>query len=64
MERFRVLFFHQKNHLIADEVQPLGKVDHTPVYRRPEPLSRMVAPYAAAEVQVAAGRRLCSSHTG
>lgn len=33
-EQFRVLFLDKKNHLIADEVQGSGTVDHTPVYVR------------------------------
>lgn len=33
-EHFRVLFLNKKNQLIADEVQQVGTVDHTPVYPR------------------------------
>jgi DNA repair protein RadC len=33
-EQFRILFLDKKNHLIADEVQQVGTVDHTPVYIR------------------------------
>ncbi|MBX3577837.1 MAG: DNA repair protein RadC [Rhizobiaceae bacterium] len=33
-EQFRVLFLDKKNALIADEVQQVGTVDHTPVYPR------------------------------
>ncbi|MDP2358184.1 MAG: DNA repair protein RadC [Beijerinckiaceae bacterium] len=33
-EQFRVLFLDKRNFLIADEVQTLGTVDHTPVYPR------------------------------
>jgi DNA repair protein RadC len=33
-EQFRVLFLNRKNELIADEVQQMGTVDHTPVYPR------------------------------
>ncbi len=33
-EQFRILFLDKKNHLIADEVQGRGTVDHTPVYVR------------------------------
>lgn len=33
-EQFRVLFLNRKNELIADEVQQVGTVDHTPVYPR------------------------------
>lgn len=33
-EEFRVLFLDKRNHLIADEVQGRGTVDHTPVYAR------------------------------
>ncbi|WIY51601.1 DNA repair protein RadC [Devosia sp. YIM 151766] len=34
IEQFRVLFLDKKNRLIADEVQQVGTVDHTPVYPR------------------------------
>ena len=34
IEQFRILFLDKKNGLIADEVQGLGTVDHTPVYPR------------------------------
>ena len=33
-EPFRVLFLDQRNQLIADELQQVGTVDHTPVYPR------------------------------
>ncbi len=33
-EQFRILFLDKKNKLIADEVQQIGTVDHTPVYPR------------------------------
>ncbi|MBO0732760.1 MAG: DNA repair protein RadC [Methylocapsa sp.] len=33
-EEFRVLFLDKKNHLIADEVQGVGTIDHAPVYPR------------------------------
>jgi DNA repair protein RadC len=33
-ELFRILFLDKKNHLIADEIQGRGTVDHTPVYVR------------------------------
>lgn len=33
-EQFRILFLDKRNHLIADEVQQQGTVDHTPVYVR------------------------------
>ncbi len=33
-ELFRILFLDKRNHLIADEVQGHGTVDHTPVYIR------------------------------
>jgi len=33
-EQFRVLFLDQRNQLIADELQQVGTVDHTPVYPR------------------------------
>jgi DNA repair protein RadC len=34
IEQFRVLFLDRKNNLIADEVQQIGTVSHTPVYPR------------------------------
>jgi DNA repair protein RadC len=34
VEQVRILFLDRKNHLIADEVQQQGTVDHTPVYPR------------------------------
>jgi DNA repair protein RadC len=33
-EEFRILFLDKRNQLIADEVQGVGTVDHTPVYPR------------------------------
>lgn len=33
-EQFRLLFLDKRNKLIADEVQQIGTVDHTPVYPR------------------------------
>lgn len=33
-EEFRILFLDKRNHLIRDEVQGRGTVDHTPVYPR------------------------------
>jgi DNA repair protein RadC len=33
-EQFRLLFLDKPNQLIADEVQQIGTVDHTPVYPR------------------------------
>jgi DNA repair protein RadC len=33
-EEFRVLFLDKRNALIADEIQQVGTVDHTPVYPR------------------------------
>jgi DNA repair protein RadC len=33
-EQFRILFLDKRNHLIADEVQQVGTIDHTPVYPR------------------------------
>ncbi len=34
IEQFRILFLDRKNRLIADEVQQLFTVNHTPVYPR------------------------------
>lgn len=33
-EQFRILFLNKRNRVIADEVQQVGTVDHTPVYVR------------------------------
>lgn len=33
-EHFRILFLNKKNHLLADEIQGTGTVDHTPAYPR------------------------------
>lgn len=33
-EQFRILFLDKRNRLIADEIQQVGTVDHTPVYPR------------------------------
>lgn len=33
-EHFRLLFLNKKNELIADEIQQIGTVDHTPAYPR------------------------------
>jgi DNA repair protein RadC len=33
-EQFRVLFLDKRNQLVADELQQIGTVDHTPVYPR------------------------------
>ena len=33
-EQFRVLFLDKRNRIIADEIQQIGTVDHTPVYTR------------------------------
>ena len=33
-EQFRLLFLDKKNQLIADEVQQVGTIDHTPAYPR------------------------------
>ena len=33
-EQFRILFLDKRNRLIADEVQQVGTVDHTPIYPR------------------------------
>src|SRR5258708_13354598 len=48
-EQFRVLFLDKRNHLIADEVQQRGTVDHTPVYPR-EVVKRAIAPAPTAIV--------------
>ncbi len=50
-ERFRVLFLDKKNRLVADEVQGVGTVDHTPVYPR-EVVARALKLSASAVVLV------------
>jgi DNA repair protein RadC len=50
-EQFRVLFLDKRNHLIADEIQQTGTVDHTPVYPR-EVLRRAIELHATAIVLV------------
>ncbi len=50
-EQFRVLFLNKKNHLIADEVQQEGTIDHTPVYPR-EVIKRALELHATAIILV------------
>ncbi len=50
-EQFRILFLDKKNALIADEVQQVGTVDHTPVYPR-EVISRALQLSASAIILV------------
>lgn len=50
-EEFRVLFLDRRNHLIADEVQGRGTVDHTPVY--PREVARRALELAATAVILA-----------
>jgi DNA repair protein RadC len=50
-EQFRLLFLDKKNHLIADEVQQKGTVDHTPVYPR-EVMKRALELSASAVILV------------
>lgn len=51
IEQFRILFLDKRNHLIADEVQQSGTVDHTPVYPR-EVIKRALELSATAVVLV------------
>jgi DNA repair protein RadC len=51
VEQFRILFLDKRNHLIADEVQQKGTVDHTPVYPR-EVIKRALELSATAVVLV------------
>jgi DNA repair protein RadC len=51
IEQFRILFLDRKNHLIADEVQQRGTVNHTPVYPR-EVLKRALILNASALIVV------------
>jgi DNA repair protein RadC len=50
-EQFRILFLDKKNVLIADEVQQVGTVDHTPVYPR-EVIKRALELSASAVILV------------
>jgi DNA repair protein RadC len=50
-EQFRVLFLDKRNLLIADELQQIGTVDHTPVYPR-EVLKRALELSATAIILV------------
>jgi len=50
-EQFRLLYLDKKNQLIADEVQQVGTVDHTPVYPR-EVIKRALELSATAMVLV------------
>ena len=50
-EQFRILFLDKKNQLIADEVQQVGTIDHTPVYPR-EVVKRALELGASAIVMV------------
>jgi DNA repair protein RadC len=50
-EQFRILFLDKRNQLIADEVQQVGTVDHTPVYPR-EVVKRALELSATAIVMV------------
>lgn len=51
VEQFRVLFLDSRNHLLADEVQARGTVNHTPVYPR-EVVKRALELHAAAIILV------------
>ena len=51
VEQFRLLFLDKKNHLIADELQQRGTVDHTPVYPR-EVVKRALELGASAVIMV------------
>ncbi|MEO0544617.1 MAG: DNA repair protein RadC [Pseudomonadota bacterium] len=50
-EQFRIVFLDKKNAMIADEVQQVGTVDHTPVYPR-EVLKRSIELNATAIILV------------
>jgi DNA repair protein RadC len=50
-EQLRVIFLDKRNQLIADEVQQVGTVDHTPVYPR-EVIKRALELSATAVVLV------------
>ncbi len=50
-EQFRILFLDKKNQLIADELQQVGTIDHTPVYPR-EVVKRAIERSATAVILV------------
>jgi DNA repair protein RadC len=50
-EQFRILFLDKRNQLIADELQQVGTVDHTPVYPR-EVVKRALELSATAVIMV------------
>jgi DNA repair protein RadC len=50
-EQFRILFLDKRNQIIADELQQVGTVDHTPVYPR-EVLKRALELSATAIILV------------
>jgi DNA repair protein RadC len=50
-EQFRILFLDKRNQLIADELQQIGTVDHTPVYPR-EVIKRALELSATAIIMV------------
>jgi DNA repair protein RadC len=50
-EQFRILFLDKRNQLIADEVQQVGTIDHTPVYPR-EVIKRALEVSATAVILV------------
>src|SRR5271168_3820206 len=50
-EQFQILFLDKRNQLIADEVQQIGTVDHTPVYPR-EVIKRVLELSATAIILV------------
>lgn len=50
-EQLRILFLDKRNKLIADEVQQIGTIDHTPVYPR-EVLKRAIELSASAIILV------------
>ena len=51
VEQFRVLFLDARNHLLADEAQARGTINHTPVYPR-EVVKRALELHAAAIILV------------
>jgi DNA repair protein RadC len=51
VEQFRVLFLDNRNHLLADEAQARGTVNHTPVYPR-EVVKRALELHASALILV------------
>ena len=51
IEQFRLLFLNNKNALIADEIQQVGTINHTPLYPR-EVIKRALELHATSIIMV------------